>query len=89
MIERHCPPTKFDVMPYKTVVKVFNESGLDDYYIQLGTDDEMIWRTIESVFNQIFNTLYSNEEFIEQLLNKFHDPNTPNLYLASVIENLL
>lgn len=76
-------------MPYKTVVKVFNDNGVDDHYIQLGSDDEMIWRPIEEVFNQIFNGLYNNEEFIEQLLNKFHDMDTPNFYLASAIERLL
>jgi hypothetical protein len=89
MIERHCPPTKFDVMPYKTVVKVFNDNGVDAHYIQLGSDDEMIWRTVESVFNQVFSSLYGNDEFIEQLLNKFHDMDTPNFYLASAIERLL
>jgi len=86
MIERHCPPTKFDIKPYATILKVYCDSGAIEYYIQLGEEDVIDWQPISYLFDRIFKSLYEDEEFMKELLAQFQDCERSIIGLAKLIQ---
>ena len=77
MIERQKAPNRLDIQPYGTIVKVFSETEDIKYFIQLGTEDTIMWRPISHMFDIMFKHLYEDPEFINELLNQFEDCDRP------------
>ena len=86
--ERHCPPQKYDIEPYGTVYKVINEASSCDYYIQLSQEENsMAWKPINHLLIELFSPLYSNVEFIEELLFLYHDEARPSKFLIRMLDS--
>jgi hypothetical protein len=66
-IIRHTIPTKFDNAPFGTLC----QSKIDEDYklfIQFSTTDEACWLPIGYILEKAFSPLFSNEQFIAEIL---------------------
>lgn len=83
--ERHCPPTRFDIEPYGTICKVNGEDGVE-YYVQVSNDEHMNWLILNKLLINALEHMYTNEEFIEELLELYSNKNRSLINLVRIIE---
>jgi hypothetical protein len=89
VIERHCPPTKFDIKPYGTLLKVFCDNGEIEYYIQIGDEDITNWKPVMHLLDSRFKDLYEDQEFMVELLRQFQDCERSIMFFTDILKSKL
>ena len=96
IIDRTCEPTKYDIYPQYTIMKV--GPGPDEYggvvapnfFIQLSPDDSMSWKPISILFDTLAykDGLYDKEEIIQEFFKLITDQSRPYTHLAELLCNI-
>ena len=86
LITRYNPPTRFDYAKQGTICKVLNDKVT--YYIQAAKDDTIEWKPIGTIFAETFSDLFDNEEFIEELMKIYNDPEYPKNHFSDLLKSL-
>ena len=94
IIERTCEPTKCDIYPRYTIMKVLQGKQYGGvlaplYFIQMSDEDAPVWCPISSLFDNIahFALLYENKEFVQELINLAFDLKRPFTHLSKLLES--
>jgi len=86
IITRYNPPTRYDYAKQGTICKVINDKIT--YYIQASKDETTEWEPVDAVLAEVLSYLFDNEEFIEELMKIYHDPEHPKKRLCEIIQSL-
>jgi len=84
ILTRYCPPTRYDYAKHGTVCKVINDKVT--YYIQVSKNDTIEWEPVSTVVAEVLSDLFDNEEFIEELMKIYNDPEYPKTELCKIIQ---
>ena len=95
IVERTCEPTKFDMYPQYTIMKVgsgpqeYGGQPLPKYFIQVGTNESPSWFPIGALFDNIVihNNLYENKKFVQELIDLSFDASRPFTHLADLLRS--
>lgn len=71
IITKYCAPTKLDTAPFGNIWRHAVDDNVLAYYIQLSETDEMKWRTLGYLFEEIFMEKIHNEHFIKECITRY------------------
>lgn len=71
-VQKYCPPTKFDTLPYGTLWSVMDEDKVIGRYIQLSKEESSPnWQIWGSFLESCFMNQIDNKEFMVLLLESY------------------
>ncbi len=88
MDDRYSAPTRHEKAPYKTIVRVHNDSEQWNYYIQISRNEEIPnWLPLGKFFEKAFDSYTTNTKFIEECIRLFdYSNNKPLSNISRIIK---
>jgi hypothetical protein len=74
LMNRYTPPSKYDLAPFGTIVKVIGDGEETELYIQLSKDEmNANWKKVRHLLERTFSEYIDNKDFINACLDIYQD----------------
>lgn len=74
LLQRYTAPTKYDLAPFGTIVKVIGDGEDYELYIQLSKDElNANWKKVRHLLERTFSEYINNKDFIDACLDIYQD----------------
>lgn len=77
LITRYAPPSRLDLAPYGTIVKVIGDDD-EELYVQLSQEDNVSeWKKVRNLLGFVFKDYIFNQGFMNACLDIYRNKNKP------------